>query len=79
MKQCNFQTGSAIFTLLEKVAFAVQKLHCLDFFRPHLGAVYLLRWGCYDEGTAAMQPRYTDARATPHMTPTSMDVDSSTC
>ena len=28
------------------------------------------------EGTAALQPRYTDARATPHMTPTSKDPDS---
>ena len=30
------------------------------------------------EGTAALQQRYTDARATPHMTPTSMEVDSLT-
>ena len=28
--------------------------------------------------TMAQQPRYTDARATPHMTPTSMEVDSYT-
>ena len=28
------------------------------------------------EGTAALQPRHTDARATPHMTPTPKDPDS---
>ena len=31
------------------------------------------------EGTAALQQRQTDARATLHMTPTSMEVDSNTC
>ena len=31
------------------------------------------------EGTAALQQRYTKARTTPHITPTSMEVDSYRC
>ena len=37
--RCNFYTGIAIFTLLEQICFAVQKLQCLGDVRPHLGAV----------------------------------------
>ena len=45
-KQCNFYTGIAILTLLEKVCFAVQKLRCFGYFRPHLGAAYFLHGNC---------------------------------
>ena len=44
--QCNFYTAMAIFTKPEKVCCALQKSHCFDYFRPHLGAVFFLHWNC---------------------------------
>ena len=41
-----FCTGIASFTLLQKVCFAGQKLHCCGYFRPHLGAVNFVQWNC---------------------------------
>ena len=47
-----FFTGIAILTLLEKVCFAVRKLHCFGSFRSHLGAVYFFDTGIVKRSSA---------------------------